>query len=250
MAATKLLTFANAKTPKGEALGYLTGILYFAPYDLSGHMVCAFADVAKCHGPCLNLAGRGAFSATQEARIRKTRWFFEDRDAFMRQLVWDVEAVQRKADRLGLRPVVRLNGTSDVVWERFECVRGHIVAPNIFAAFPEMQFYDYTKIVKRLYEPIEPNYHLTLSYSEASRMFARRVWKTHADTDCGVAIVVRDDVVKQKWIDCPVFHTVDGDLNDLRFLDDPASIVLLKAKGPARRDQSGFVLDGLATVNT
>jgi len=37
---------------------------------------------------------------------------------------------------------------------------------------------------------------------------------------------------------------VDGDVHDMRFLDPKGSIVLLKAKGDAKRDHSGFVVRG------
>ena len=43
----------DAKTTKGTNLGYLTGILYLAPGDISGHEVCAWrnagcTDVHPC----------------------------------------------------------------------------------------------------------------------------------------------------------------------------------------------------------
>ena len=37
--------------------------------------------------------------------------------------------------------------------------------------------------------------------------------------------------------------TLDGDKDDLRFLDAPHSIVALYAKGDAKKDASGFVID-------
>jgi len=107
---TQLLTFNNAKTPKGEELGYLTAILYFAPYMLSGYQMCKFAELAQCHGPCLNTAGRGKFDATQKARIRKTLMFHQFRPEFMILLVSEINRAIRKSKRMGLKLVVRLNG--------------------------------------------------------------------------------------------------------------------------------------------
>ena len=68
----------NAKTIKGQSLGYMTGVLYLAPHTLSGYQVCPSASIG-CIAACLNTAGRGAMNCTQVARIRKTQMFFEDR---------------------------------------------------------------------------------------------------------------------------------------------------------------------------
>jgi hypothetical protein len=135
-----------------------------------------------------------------------------------------------------------LNGTSDIDWT---AKRQQLSGRNIFQMFPDVQFYDYTKVTNRLYEPRPDNYHLTLSYSAASKAFADRVWKTHAETDCNVAVVVGDDSLKAKWMENPIHRTVDGDLHDLRFLDPqdpPGTVVLLTAKGRAKKDDSGFVI--------
>ena len=36
---------------------------------------------------------------------------------------------------------------------------------------------------------------------------------------------------------------IDGDEHDMRFLDEPNVVVGLKAKGKAKKDSSGFVID-------
>ena len=87
----KLLGIANTKTMKGEAYGYRTYIMHLAPSTLSGYQVCPMASVG-CSTACLNLSGMGRFSNVQAARIAKTRWFFEDRMAFMHQLVKEIAA--------------------------------------------------------------------------------------------------------------------------------------------------------------
>lgn len=237
----KLLTENNPKALKSEALGYATAILHLAPYDLSGTNVCPFAKQAKCFEGCLNTAGRGQMTSIQQSRIRKTRLFVDHREEFFALLRSDIEAFLRRCDRRGLTPSVRLNGTSDILWEN-ESVG---FKPNIFEHFRDVQFYDYTKVAKRLERELPFNYHLSLSYSEANLSYARQVWKTHAKTNCNVVVVVRNDEVKQQWLDAPVFHTVDGDKSDLRFLESGA-IVVLRAKGRAKHDASGFVLDGFA----
>jgi len=210
----------NAKTVKGQKKGYLTGILYLAPSNLSGYNVCPFAKVAGCEKACLNTAGRGAMSSVQQARIRKTRWFHEDRESFMAQLVKDIASLVRRAHKQGLIPTVRLNGTSDILWERIP-VGGHA---NLMEMFP-IQFYDYTKFAKR---EVPGNYHITYSYSPV-----RGETSLH-----NMAVVFRGKLPKQFL----GRRVINGDEHDLRFLDKPRVVVGLSAKGRAKRDTSGFVV--------
>jgi hypothetical protein len=226
----KLLNIdANAKTVKGQGRGYMTAILYLAPADESGYEVCPMAS-AGCRKACLNKAGMGAFSTVQAARIAKTRLYFEDRAAFMAQLVSEVRAFIRKAIKLGLIPVVRLNGTSDIPWERVP-VEGRA---NIMELFPSVQFYDYTKRHNRRNLPA--NYHLTFSLAEDNDSRAGAA----ATNGANIAVVFRTDKFPTTFMGMPV---VDGDADDLRFLDGRGVVVGLKAKGPAKKDTSGFVRD-------
>jgi hypothetical protein len=222
----KLLTIGNTKTVKGEALGYMTFIMHLAPSKLSGYNTCPMASVG-CALACLNTAGRGRFTATQEARIRKTRWFFENRDTFMFQLAKDIEAAIRKANREGMTPVFRLNGTSDIRWETIP-VQGYA---NIMEMFPTIQFYDYTKIANRRNLPA--NYHLTFSRSESNDVDIT----TMLGTDTNVAVVF--DALPETWNGRTV---IDGTETDLRFLDVKRVIVGLLAKGKAKKDTSGFTI--------
>lgn len=223
----KLLTIGNTKTTKGEAKGYLTFIMHLAPSTLSGYNTCPMAS-AGCASACLNTAGRGRFTATQEARIRKTRWFFEDRDGFMVQLVKDIQAAIRKADREGMTPVFRLNGTSDIRWESV-AVEGF---RNVMEMFPSVQFYDYTKLTNR--RDIPANYHLTFSRSETNEIDALRML-----TEQGMNVAVVFDTLPEKWAGVKV---IDGTETDLRFLDEKCVIVGLVAKGKAKKDTSGFTI--------
>lgn len=226
----KLLNIdANAKTVKGQGRGYMTAILYLAPADESGYEVCPMASKG-CRKACLNKAGMGAFSNVQAARIAKTKWYFEDRAAFMAQLVTEVRAFIRKAIKLGLIPVVRLNGTSDIPWERVPIED----QPNIMSLFPTVQFYDYTKRSNR--RDLPANYHLTFSLAEDNDSRAR----VAASNGANIAVVFRNDKFPSTFMGMPV---VDGDADDLRFLDGRGVVVGLKAKGPAKKDVSGFVRD-------
>ena len=218
----KLLTIGNTKTVKGEALGYMTFIMHLAPSTLSGYNTCPMASKG-CASACLNTAGRGRFTATQEARIRKTRWFFEDRETFMGQLVKDIQAAIRKADREGMTPVFRLNGTSDIRWERVD-VGGF---RNIMEMFPTVQFYDYTKLPNRV--DIPRNYHLTFSRSESNEHLI----------PAGMNVAAVFDVLPETWNG---FTVIDGTETDLRFLDGEGVVVGLLAKGNAKKDTSGFTI--------
>ena len=147
----KLLSNANPKTQKGSKLGYLTWILHLAPANVSGYETCP-KRTPGCTLACLNTAGRGGMfkpgettNRVQEARKRKTRWFFEHREQFMVQLVADVRRAIVYSQRRGLVPVFRLNGTSDLSWEKYEAEAGK----NIFELFPDVQFYDDTKVLGR-----------------------------------------------------------------------------------------------------
>jgi len=227
----KLLSDANPKIQKGVNHGYLTFILHLAPGSLSGYNVCPAAS-AGCLKSCLNTSGRGKFDSIQISRIRKTRWFFSDRDGFMIQLVRDIQAGIRKSDRLNLIPVFRLNGTSDIRWEKIK-VGSH---KNIFEMFPNVQFYDYTKLSNR--RNIPANYHLTFSRSESNENKVDQA----IQNGMNVAVVFntkKKDSLPATYRSLPV---VDADDTDLRFLDPKGSICGLRAKGDARSDSSGFVV--------
>jgi len=228
---------ADAKTIKGNKKGFLTGILYLAPHKLSGRNVCAMAEKAGCVKACLNTAGRGGFNSVQKARINKTNRFFDDNAAFMADLIYSIKALERKAARENLTPLVRLNGTSDILWENVP-VAGH---KNIMAAFPHVQFYDYTKIPTR--KNLPANYDLTFSYSGV-KTFALANAKAAAN-----AALSRIAVVFDKRENIPANFNgrqcVDGDDSDVRHLDGRGVVVALYAKGKARKDNSGFVVSQL-----
>lgn len=245
MAKRNLLTVANAKTVKGEKLGVLTGILYLAPAMVSGRQVCPNASDG-CKAVCLYTAGRGRFTKTQEARISKTNLFFDDRPEFMALLVDNIAAIVRKAKREGLTPAVRLNGTSDIAWEKMSVVVDGESFRNVMVAFPDVQFYDYTKISGRKAAIALPNYHLTFSLAENNDIEAFKAIRE------GYNLAVVMDLKKgadkpTSWAGYPV---VDGDISDVRFFDPKGGhIVALTAKGDAIKDTSGFVRSSLINLN-
>ena len=230
----KLLSTANPKIQKGTKLGYLSFILHLAPATLSGRETCP-KRTAGCTAACLNTAGRGGMfkrgentNVIQKARIRKTQEFFENRDWFMSQLVADIRKGIKQAERLGLKPVFRLNGTSDLAWEKYE-VPGF--DRNIFDMFPTVQFYDYTKVLGRKVAQYS-NYHLTFSAADGNEA---DVAKAVAQ---GMNVAMVFDQLPAEYLGRKVFNADD---TDLRFLDPKGVIAGLKAKGRAKKDTTGFV---------
>lgn len=231
---SNLLTVSSdAKTIKGEKYGFMTGILYLSPADISGHNVCAMADIAGCKKPCLNMAGRGVMSPVQAGRLNKTLAFFEMREKFMLKIADDVRKLVKRAAKKSLTPLVRLNGTSDIRWETIP-VAGF---PSIMAMFPDVQFYDYTKLSNR--KDLPPNYDLTFSYS--GLIGYQKYVKTAVANGMRLAVVFRERAnIPETFLG---MQCVDGDNSDIRHLDPKATVVALYAKGPAKKDASGFVVD-------
>jgi len=236
----KLLSTGNPKILKGLKQGYNTYILHLAPADLSGYNTCPKAT-AGCKAACLNTAGRGGMfkkgettNAIQKARIRKTKMFYEQRQDFMLALKKDIELAIKQSKKLGLIPVIRLNGTSDLSWEKYDMIPGQ----NVFECFPDIQFYDYTKVLGRKVKGIA-NYHLTFSMADGNYFDCKEAVKQ------GMNIAVVFGIKKGSPMPNKFFNynmsVFNGDESDLRFLDPKNSIIGLYAKGKAKKDTSGFV---------
>lgn len=227
----------NAKTVKGEKLGFYTGILYLAPSDISGFQVCPMAKLAQCEAACLYTAGRGAFNSIQKARIAKTKRFFEDRPGFMLNLVKDIQKGQRKAAILGQELLIRLNGTSDIKWENVSFIDfDGKEYPNLMSRFPNVQFYDYTKVANR--KDLPPNYDLTFSYSNVVTF--QKYNDIAINQNMRLAAVFRyAKDIPDTFKGMPV---IGGDNSDVRHVEPLGHIVALYAKGKAVKDTSGFVI--------
>ena len=228
----KLLSASNTKIIKGEGRGYKTYILHLAPYTVAGRgNVCPRATPG-CIAGCLNLSGHGGMiprgettNAVQRARIRKTEYFFDNRDAFMLDLAADIGKAIRQAARQGLTPVFRLNGTSDLSWEKYTVGDTGL---NVFELFPEVQFYDYTAVLGRKIAAYA-NYHLTFSRKENNDADVKKALKL------GMNVAAVYDRIPEGM------YSADED--DLRFLDGVQGMMGLKVKGwRAKKDYSGFVI--------
>lgn len=241
-----LLTTHNTKTMKGEKEGYLTAIMHLAPQKASGTSnVCAHAS-AGCIAACLNTSGHGGMgldenglNRVQVARIQRTRLLKRNKNLFMSMLVEEIRSFIKKAERKDLIPAIRLNGTSDIPWEKMKHE-----GQTLMDMFPETQFYDYTKYPISERGPIPPNYHLTFSLAEDNDETA--IDALSNDTNVAVVLKLRpsEEIPNELFFHETLYPVVDGDRDDLRFLDNiSGGIVALRAKGRAKKDETGFARD-------
>jgi len=228
---TELLT-TSMKIEKSNAHSdeYRTSIMYALPAMQSGHNACP--DATSCANICIDTTGR--MPMVKAAREYRSSLFYDDRQAFGEKLILETETNIKRDSKKGLKSAQRLNGTTDYAWEhiRFD-------GQSMPERFPDVQFYDYTKSVKRARQHavgnMPSNYHLTFSRSE----------NTPDDlvielVTSGQNVAVVFDVIPSTWLGLPV---INGDEHDLRFTDGVGVIVGLKVKGPkARKDDTGFVV--------
>ena len=239
MIKTTILTQGNAKIVKGEELGYVTKGIHFAPANLSGNEVCQWRSKG-CTASCLNTAGRGQMNSIQQSRIAKTKLFFDKQIEFLHKLSKEISNSIKTSTKKGMKSVFRLNLTSDIAWEFvfFDDKNPQ----TIFDKFPSIQFYDYTKSFKRMSQflgkqkEFPKNYHLTFSRSETNDKLCEMVLQMGGN----VAVVFRNEL-PATWNG---YEVVNGDENDLRFLDKRGVVVGLIEKGMAKKDLTGFVQEG------
>jgi hypothetical protein len=223
----------NPKLARSNAAAtpYKTWGLSLAPARESGFQTCA-SSTPGCRAACLYRQGHARLDPViAAARIARAVAFRNHREWFERTLIYELGRITRKAEEEGWRVAVRLNVVSDVMWER--------EFPALFFLFRDVQFYDYTKHTRRMFrylaEELPANYSLTYSKSEKNEGEAKSVLAAGGN----VAVVFRGEL-PESWHGHPV---IDGDVTDLRFLDPARVVVGLRAKGTARSDRSGFVVE-------
>ena len=239
---------SNPKVAKnGKIVDVMTAPMHLAPSWLSGFNVCPQAS-AGCIAACLHTAGNPAYMSQKEtSRITKTQAYFKQRDAFLAVLVFEMIAHRTKWTAQGYDVAYRLNATSDLPFERRTViVDGHIV--NIMSMFSDCVFYDYTAITKRAVAwasgKMPQNYHITFSKKENNDSDVLDVLLAGGN----VAAVASLEIYKKSMVSRRVtiagqsFSCIDGDAHDYRPADDTGVVVLLKAKGDAKGDMSGFVI--------
>lgn len=214
----------NAKTVKNKMPTY---ILYLAPADtILTHNLCPFASPG-CKAGCLYKAGHGRFSNVQEARINKTKFWAYDRAKFYAQLAIELQKIEKRK----VKTAIRLNGTSDV--DHIDLLYRYTKINFLNSRY--LFFYDYTKNINTYKKYINSNYHLTFSMSETNFDLVHEVLKLGGN----VAAVFRN-FLPDTFMN---YKVINGDLSDLR-INDPKNVVVgLIAKGDAKKDTSGFVIN-------
>tara|TARA_R110000787_G_scaffold195733_4_gene307117 strand:- start:1182 stop:1988 length:807 start_codon:yes stop_codon:yes gene_type:complete len=233
-----LLSTTNAKTIKGEKLGYTTYIMYLAPHtqNSKGINLCSHASKG-CAKACLFGSGAARFEEVQNGKRNKTEYYLENRKDFMKQLVKEITKAEKihnaivgekqykknGVDVLRFKSfAIRLNGTADIPFEKIKLDSGL----NIFETFPNVQFYDYTKNPKRFEKKQSANYHLTFSRSEDNDIISEDLLsKGH-----NVAIVFGVKNATELPTTYKGYKVINGDETDLRFLDESNVVVGLKYK--------------------
>jgi len=234
---------SNPKVAKNGKVDVLAAPLHLAPYNLSGFQVCAQASDG-CAAACLHTAGNPAYMEQKDkSRKAKTVAYFQCREAWMAVLAFEILSLERKAIALGMIPAIRLNATSDLPFERRK-VTIDGVETGLMDAFPDVQFYDYTKITKRAVAwakgDMPANYHLTFSRNEDNDDAVAQVLIAGGNVAAVFAPDTYKSAIKSGSFDgTPV---TNGDLHDYRPADPVGCIVALKAKGDAKTDTSGFVI--------
>ena len=226
----------SVKVELSGKVGRLTAVMYLTPA-----LLCAFATLG-CIAACLgHSTGRLKMDSSKQARTWKTGLFLASKDLFFALLVRDIYKHVKKAERLEMVPAIRLNGSSDIAWER--------IFPDLFRLFPQVEFYDYTKapLHARRLDGIT-NYHLTFSVSEDVKSAERTQQWIDAGYSAAVVVAAQHGTKKADakrvaaHIIKTVPHAIDGDAHDHRPLDPAGSLVVLYAKGKkALADTSGFV---------
>lgn len=252
----RLFSTDSAKAAKASGFGYLNAIHYAAPFTLGGvGNLCPNASAA-CVNLCLgHYSGQAAMvtdlekgtNPTRESRKLKAQLFMRNRAEYMNRLARDIVKLDAQATRESLKLCVRLNGSTDIVWEKIrfaldeKTIKALRLPDNVrpsatlLELFPAIQFVEYTKNPKRLGNAPK-NLDLTLSYSGENAV------------DCVAALQAGHNVAMVFAGGLPEsfagFPVIDGDKHDLRHLDAKGGyIVGLSPKGTkAKRDTSGFVV--------
>lgn len=234
-------TGISSKIIKGEKVNnVLTYSLYLSPDKTSGYNVCPFSTV-ECRLGCLATSGRTAVeiysnrNIIQNARIKKTRLFFENQDYFMGWLVAEIESARLKSIKKNMGFAVRLNCTSDIDWQNIL-----FNGKNVFEHFPQVQFYDYTKNPQK-FNYLAENYHLTFSYNG-------RNWdtcKSLLDKGYNIAMIFSTKKNNSFPVSHKGYSIIDGDLTDYRVADPKGTIVGLRWKKIADKNLNDHIKESI-----
>ncbi len=234
----------SAKIMKNQKVsGQMTYIMYLAPANESGYNVCS-NSTPECRLGCLSTSGRAKMDLNsgkniiKNSRINKTKLFHENNEFFMQWLFADIKAKQKNAIRKGFGFSIRLNGTSDIDWTEYK-----LNGQNVFQAFPDITFYDYTKNPTKFMGKPE-NYHLTFSYSGINTETCKKILAK--GFNIAVVFNVKDVVnLPETFLGYPV---INGDLTDYRVADAKGCVVGLKWKNIANKEDNTLIKNSVFVV--
>ena len=232
-------TESNPKLVKGEKLGVLSKPHNLSPASESGWNMCAQASEG-CIAACLHTAGNPIYLKNKlSARLQRTRAFMTMRKAYIALIAFELESLELKAKRLNMAPAWRPNTTSDYPFHTVALTVNGKPVKSLIHHFSGIEAYDYSKVTKKALQwaagLLPENYHITFSKSESNDHDVEKVIKA----GCNVAVVFSGKTLPATWQGVKV---INGDESDVRFFDESGVIVGLKAKGEAKTDESGFVV--------
>jgi hypothetical protein len=203
------------------------------------NVICAGSKAAGCMDDCLKLSGLGGvYPSINQARQARTDYWHSDRSGFLDQLHRELGNFTKLCAAQNVQGVVRLNVMSDIRWEDHDVPQ----------SFPRLQFYDYTKLADRFKRPLPNNYRLMFSYSgrEQYQNQVKSFFKSR--TDAPMAVVFRHKDFPSTFMGRPV---INGDDSDWVNVNNRGVVVGLVAKGPAKTNTNGFVVDNqvIPTLN-
>ena len=190
--------------------------------------------------------------SSARSRYLKTWFFFTQPLAFLRLIVREIKSNAASANRNRRGYYLRLNGMSDIEWERFLYI-DKLVGDTVGLR----AFYDYTKHPKknRIDQarkipggvPFPDKYRLIFSWDEKKQTPKRATeWMRYGSS---ISVVYPYSMAKQiqKFKRKHKFVKV-GDEDDNRFKDKPRSIIFLKNKGDLKeREKPGKKQTSLIT---
>ena len=219
--------------------------IYLASADLSGFNVCPNSEY--CKDNCLNGSGHNMVNRLSKkdtidrSRTIKTRLLFANKEVFMRIMIHEIEKERKKAENNGTFFSIRLNCTSDINPIAFT-----LNGKNILEIFPDIQFYDYTKVLNRIALAKKySNYDITWSIdgSEKNREIGLELLKNGGR----VAVVYGENDMPKTWYG---YECCNGDETDYR-PSDIAPVCALKFKKTANNYVNGkFTLPNIAFILT
>lgn len=227
---------ANAKAAKSQGYnGYRCCFMNLSPADSSGVINLCSHCTPSCRDMCVTKSGKGVFDSTIVGRQRRTQWYAEEPETFVGWLIYELELFRHMCNLQGLKPAVRLNAGSDILWEH-RC-------RDLFERFEDIQFYDYTKVGPRMYRELPDNYDLTFSRDETNEKESIQFLEMGRRVAVVFRVTPKIHKMPEDWQGYSVYN---GDSHDLRFTEPGGVVVGLAAKGKARglaAVKTGFVVD-------